>query len=121
MLMFDANYIKSLSNSPSFLPPALPLFLPFFFFFCLFRATSTLMEVLRLGAESEMHLLACTSATATWNLNRIYEYTTVYGNSRSLTHRARPKTEPMSSCIQGRFATTEPQQELCNYFFNKDT
>ena len=39
-------------------------------------------------------------------------YTTLHGNSRSLTHWARPGTEPTSSWILVRFVSTVPQWEL---------
>ena len=44
------------------------------------------MEVPRLGVESELHLLAYTTATTTQDLSRISTYTTAHGNARSLTH-----------------------------------
>ena len=40
------------------------------------------MEVARLGVESELELLAYTTATATQDLT----YTTAYSNTGSLTH-----------------------------------
>ena len=39
-------------------------------------------------------------------------YTTAHGNTRSLTHRARPGIEPVSSWILVRFVSTEPRREL---------
>ena len=42
-------------------------FLGGFFFFCLFRATPAAYGSPRLGAESELQLPACTTATAIWD------------------------------------------------------
>ena len=39
-------------------------------------------------------------------------YTTAHGNALSLTHWARPGTEPASSWILVRFVSAEPRQEL---------
>ena len=39
-------------------------------------------------------------------------YTTAHSNTRSLTHWARPETEPVSSWILVRFVSTAPQWEL---------
>ena len=44
------------------------------------------MEVPRLGVESELQLLAYTTATAPADLSQSATYTTAYGNTRSLTH-----------------------------------
>jgi len=44
------------------------------------------MEVPRVGVESELQPLAYITATAMWDLSHIYELTTAYGNTRSLTH-----------------------------------
>ena len=49
------------------------------------------MEVPRQGVKLELQLLAYTTAPATGDQSC---YTTVHGNARSLTHRARPKIEP---------------------------
>ena len=43
----------------------------FFFFFCLFRAVPSAYAFPRLGVESELQLLAYTTATATWDPNTI--------------------------------------------------
>ena len=65
------------------------------------------MEVPRPGVESELQLLAYTTATA-------------HSNAKSLTHWAKPGIEPTSSWILVSFITAEPQQELPkNWFFNK--
>ena len=44
------------------------------------------MEVLRLGVESELHLLAYVTAIATWNLSCAVTYTTTHSDAGSLTH-----------------------------------
>ena len=50
------------------------------------------MEVLGLGVESELQLLAYTTATATWDLSHVWDlYTTARGNAGSLTHWAGPE------------------------------
>ena len=41
------------------------------FFFCLFRARLTAMEVPRLGVKSELYLLAYATATAMWDPSRV--------------------------------------------------
>ena len=51
-------------------------------------------------------------AAATPDLSHVCNLATAHGNSRSLTHRAGPRIEPVSSQILVRFVTAEPQQEL---------
>ena len=70
------------------------------------------MEVPRLRVKSELQLLAYDTATATGIWAMSATCTTVHGNARSLTHRARPRIEPVSSWILVRFLSTEPQWEL---------
>ena len=41
------------------------------------------MEVPRLGIESELQLLAYTTATATWDPSHIFDYATAHGNATS--------------------------------------
>ena len=60
------------------------------------------MEVPRLGVESELQLLA---------------YTTAYHNTGSLTHRVRPGIEHTSSWMLVRFIPAEPQWELLWHLF----
>ena len=43
-------------------------------------------------------------------------YTTIHGNTRSLTHWARPGIEPMSSRILVTLVSSEPQRELQFHF-----
>ena len=84
------------------------------FFFCLFVFLPFLgphlwhVEVPRLGVPQPQpqHEIWAESVT----------YTTTHGNARSLTHRARPGIEPVSSCILVRFVSTEPWWELPKYF-----
>ena len=73
-----------------------------FFFLLLFTAIS------RLGVKWQLQLLACTTATATWDPS----LATAYGNTVSLTHWAEPGIEPESSWIQVGFISTEPRWEL---------
>ena len=61
------------------------------------------MEVPRLGVESELQLLA---------------YTTAYGNTGTPTHQARPGIELTPSWILVGFISTESQQELPGVSFN---
>ena len=61
------------------------------------------MEVPRLRVESEVSLLA---------------YTTAHSNARSLTHSARPGIKLSSSWILVNFVSTEPQQKLLKIFLS---
>ena len=63
------------------------------------------MEVFRLGAKSELQLLAHATATATGDPS----CTIAQSNARSLIHWAGPGFESTSSCILVGFMTTEPQ------------
>ena len=44
------------------------------------------MEVPRLGVESELHLLAYTTAIAIWDQSHVCNLHMAHGNARSLTH-----------------------------------
>ena len=44
------------------------------------------MEVPRLGVESELQLLAYTTATAIRDLSYLWDLLTAHSNTRSLTH-----------------------------------
>ena len=55
------------------------------------------MEVPRLGVESELQLLAYATATATPDLSFIWDLHCSLQQHQSLTHRARPGIEPVSS------------------------
>ena len=79
------------------------------------------MKVPRLGIESELQLLACTTTTATPVPSHVWALHYSYGNTRSLIHWASPGIKPKSSWILVRFITIEPQWELPKvwtfYFF----
>ena len=68
------------------------------------------MELPRLGDESELQLLAYTTATAMQCgiHSESANYATAHGNSGSLTHRARPGIEPASSWLLVRFISAKP-------------
>ena len=72
---------------------------PFFFwsFFVFFRPHLKHREVLRLGVEWELQLLA---------------YTTGHGNVGSVTHWSRPGIEPTTSQFQVKLIYTVPRWEL---------
>ena len=89
----------------------------FFFAFCFLGLYPQHKEAPRLGAESELQLLAYTTATATPIQAVSVTYTAAHGKARSLTHWARPGTEPASSWILVRFVTVEPRRELPGIFF----
>ena len=97
------------------------VFFPFFFFF--FFGFLGLhpwhIEVSRLGVELELQLPIYTTATAMPDLRHVVTYTIADGNTRSLTHWARPGIEPVSSWILVRFVFAEPQQELLVFFLLK--
>ena len=77
------------------------------------------MEVPRLGVESELYHWPTPQPQQRqiWTVSATY--TTVHGNTRSLTHWARPGLEPASSWMPVRFVPTEPRQELlglCTFY-----
>ena len=76
----------------------------------------------RLGDESELQLLAYTTATATPDPNLSVTYTVAHANTGSLTHWERPwlrpGIEPVSSWIQIGFVPDEPQRELLDILFH---
>ena len=76
------------------------------------------MEVLGLGVESELQLLAYTTAT---QQSRIWAasvtYITAHGNARSLTYWTRPRIEPTTSKFLVEFVSAAPQWELQNLLF----
>ena len=71
----------------------------FFFFFVFLGLHMCHMEVPRVGVESELQLPAYTTATATPDLNYVFDLhlTATHSNSRSLTHWARLGIKPTSS------------------------
>ena len=95
------------------------LFIYFLFFnFCLFRATPKAYE----GSQARGPVGAVATGLHHSHSNEgsklhLPAYTRVHGNARSLTHWARPGTEPTSSWMLVRFVSTEPQQELPNSSF----
>ena len=70
------------------------------------------VEVPRLGVESELQLLASSTATETRDLSESATYSTAPGNAGSPTHQTRPGIEPPSSQILVGFVSTVPQWEL---------
>ena len=95
------------------------------FFLCKFRPVGSLylllllfffsgphpqyMEVPSLGVKLELQLPACTTVTAT-----SVTYTTVHGNTRSLTHWLRPGIEPTTSWFLVGLVCTVPLQQWFN-------
>ena len=99
----------------------------FFFFFCFLGPHPQHMEVPRLEVQSELQLLAYSTAIATSNLSLVcdlHHSTTAQGNARSLTHWARPGIKPVSSRMLVRFISEEPWWQVLflsflSFFFNK--
>ena len=69
-------------------------------------------EVPRPGVGSELWLPACTTAAAVRIQAASLTCTPAHGNTRSLTQRARPEVEPVSSWMLVGFVAAEPQREL---------
>ena len=67
-------------------------------------------EIPRLRVKLELQLPASATATATQAVSATY--TTAWGNTRSLTHWARPGIEPASLWILVRFISAAPQWEF---------
>ena len=59
------------------------LFFVFFLFVCFLGPHPQHIEVPRPGVESELQLLAYATATATWEVSCVCDYTTAHGNTRS--------------------------------------
>ena len=80
------------------------------------------MEVPRLGVESELQLLACTTATACGIRATSVTYTTAHGNAGSLTHWTRPGIKLTSSWILVGFLShcaglmRTPKRHCFNFF-----
>ena len=70
------------------------------------------MEIHRLGVESELWLLAYTTATQRQIRVVSATHTTSHSNAGSLTHRAGPGIEPTTSWFIVGFVSAAPQQEL---------
>ena len=85
----------------------------FFFFFFFLETHLWHREIPRRGVKSELWLPAYATVTTMLVLSCICNlYTTVYGNTGSLTHWERPGIEPMSSWMLVRLISTEPWWEL---------
>ena len=63
----------------------LPVFL-FYFIFVFLGPNPQHVDVPRLGVESELQLLAYTTATATWDPSHTLTYTAAHSDAGSLTH-----------------------------------
>ena len=72
------------------------------------------MEVLRLGIESELQLLAYTTGTAMQNPSHICDPHHSSQQCWILNPRARPGIEPASSWMLVRCVSAKPRQELPN-------
>ena len=86
-------------------------FILFYFILCFIGPFLWYMEVPKLGVESELQLLAYTTATATWDPSSICD---PYHRSWQcrIPDPLRPGIEPTSSWILVRFISTEPHWEL---------
>ena len=75
------------------------------------------MKFPRLGAESELQLLAYAIATAmaTWIWTSSSTYTTAHCNAGFLTQWVRPGIKPKSSWILVGFISAEPPWELSSF------
>ena len=96
-----------------FIEPLIILLVFFFFFFFFFRAAP--MGYGNSPARDQIGTAVVSHSHSHSNLGPklcLQPYTTAHGNTRSLTHWARPEIEPSSSWILVRFVTTEPWQEL---------
>ena len=70
------------------------------------------MDVPRRGVESELKLLAYTTATATGIRASSATYTTAPGNAGSVTQWARPGIQPVTSWMLIKCVPTQPGWEL---------
>ena len=93
------------------------LFVCFLFCSCFLGPYLRHMEVPRLGIESELQLPAYITAMATQIWTASSTYTTAQGNTRSLTHWARPGLEPTTSWFLVRFISTAARWELQSSVF----
>ena len=90
-----------------------------FFFFKFLGPHPWHMEVPRLGVKTELQLPAFARATAMQDPSRICDLHHSLGNTRSLTHWARPGIEPEISWFLVRFVSTMPRWELplpCKFY-----
>ena len=94
----------------------LDLFLPFlifFFFFLVFRVTLVAYG----GCQARGWIRAaapglCCSPSNAGSQLHLWSHTTPHGNTRSLTHRARPGIEPTTWWFPVGFVSAAPQREL---------
>ena len=84
----------------------------FIYLFCFLGLHPQHMEVPRLGAESDLQLLAYATATATQDLSYICKLHHSSSNTRSLTHWERPGIDPATSGLLAGFIFAMPQQEF---------
>ena len=75
------------------------------------------MEVLRLGSSRSCSCRPTPQPQQRGTLAMSETYTTTHGNTESITHRARPGIEPVSSEILVGFVTAEPPREHLFSFF----
>ena len=93
----------------------------FFFFFNSFFLWPHLqhVEVPRLGVESELHLLAYTTTTATPDLSHLWDLHHSSGQRQILNPLSKARIKFTSSWILIEFLTTKPQRELGDIFSMK--
>ena len=113
--LFLCDWLKSLSIMSSRFVHVVTnehfLFLSFFFFFCLFRATS--MEAPRLGVKWSCSCGPMPQPRQIWATSG--NYTIAHGNTGSLTHWARSGIKSESSWILVGFVTAVPQREIPSF------
>ena len=93
-------------------------FFLFLFLFCFFGPHPWHMAFPSLGVKTELQLLAFATAKQRGIQSASATYTTVHRNARSLTHKARPRTEPEPSWILLRFISAESQWEFLFFFLS---
>ena len=99
-------------------------FLPFFLsvclsFFCFLGPHPWHIEVPRLGAESELQLLADTTATATWDPSCVCNLHHSLQQPQILNPLSEARIKPAISWFLARFVSAAPQQELLIFIFFK--
>ena len=90
------------------------LYDPLLLLLLLFRAACVAYGSSQGRVELELQMPAYNTDTARQNPRHVCNL--AHGNTGSLTHRARPGIEPVSSWILVRFVTTEPQWKLFFFF-----
>ena len=112
-------FYSILAQSRCLMKVDFPMWFVLFLVFVFWGPHPWLMEVLRLGVESELQLLAYTTATATPNPSQACDLHCSSQQRWILNplSEARDWIEPASSWILVRFDTTESQWELCGYSF----